>query len=96
LQELKLKTIGIDREKFGRIFSFIDFGNVNYWYEKDRRDWERNDLLKDQKLIVDIEKLARFTNLFSQNRVKSDYSNLNNLDNSLNNSFSCSLKLNFL
>jgi len=65
LDELKLKTLEIDKKRFGRIFSFVDFGNVNHWYEKDRRDWEANELKEDQKLIVDIEKLAQFLNLFS-------------------------------
>ena len=31
LDEFRLKTLGIDKEKFGRIFTFVDFGNVNYW-----------------------------------------------------------------
>jgi len=68
LQEFKLKNLGIDKEKFGRIFSFVDFGNVNYWYEKDERDWEGKLLSKEQKLMVDIEKLASFLNLFSEQK----------------------------
>lgn len=68
LQEFKLKKLGIDKEKFGRIFSFIDFGNVNYWYEKDRRDFNDNLLPDDQKLIVGIEKLSEFVNLFSEQK----------------------------
>ena len=68
LNEFKLKNLGIDKEKFGKIFSFVDFGNVNYWYEKDRRDWEDNILNDNQKLIVDIKKLAEFLNLFSEKK----------------------------
>lgn len=68
LQEFKLKTFGIEKEQFGRIFSFVDFGNVNYWYEKDRRDWGENILEENQKLIVDIPKLAQFLNLFSEQK----------------------------
>src|SRR3989344_3287438 len=68
LQELKIKNLGIDKDKFGRIFSFIDFGNVNYWFEKDRRDANNVELLKNQKLIVDIEKLASFVNSFSEQK----------------------------
>ena len=68
LREFKLKNLGIDKEKFGRIFSFVDFGNVNYWYEKDERDWEGKLLSKEQKLMVDIEKLASFLNLFSEQK----------------------------
>jgi len=65
LQEFILKNLEIDKEKYGRIFSFVDFGNVNYWYEKDQRDKDGNLLSKEQKLVVDIEKLAQFLNLFS-------------------------------
>jgi hypothetical protein len=36
------------------IFSFVDYGNVNYWYEKDKRDAGGVDLLNNQKLIIDI------------------------------------------
>lgn len=68
LQEFKLNTLGIDKERFGKIFSFVDFGNVNYWYEKDRRDWEENILMENQKLIIDIPKLAQFLNLFSEQK----------------------------
>lgn len=68
LQEFKLKSLEIDKEKFGRIFSFVDFGNVNYWYEKDKRDWEENNLQPNQKLIIDIQKLAQFLNLFSEQK----------------------------
>lgn len=68
LEEFKLKTLGIDKEKFQRIYTFVDFGNVNYWYEKDRRDWEDNLLKENQKLTIGIEKLAHFLNLFSVQR----------------------------
>ncbi len=68
LKDLKLQTLGIDKERFGRIFTFIDYGNVNYWYDKDRRDADGAELLKDQKLIVDIEKLANFVELFSEGK----------------------------
>jgi uncharacterized LabA/DUF88 family protein len=66
--DLKLNNLGIDKEKFGKIFSFIDYGNVNYWYDKDIRDWEDNLLAKNQKLIVDIEKLASFVSSFSEQK----------------------------
>jgi uncharacterized LabA/DUF88 family protein len=68
LVDLKLQNLGFDKEKFGRIFSFIDYGNVNYWYEKDRRDKDGIELGANQKLIVDIEKLASFTGLFSDQK----------------------------
>ena len=68
LQEFILKNLEINKQKYGRIFSFVDFGNVNYWYEKDERDWDGKLLSKEQKLVVDIEKLARFLNLFSEQK----------------------------
>jgi uncharacterized LabA/DUF88 family protein len=68
LKDLKLRTLGIDKEKFGRIFTFVDYGNVNYWYDKDSRDTDSVELLKNQKLIIDIEKLANFAGLFSEKK----------------------------
>jgi len=68
LIDLKLKNLGIEKEKFGEIFSFVDFGNVNYWYEKDKRDYNENILKNNQKLIIDIKKLAEFLNLFSSQK----------------------------
>lgn len=68
LKEFKLTHLRIDKKIFGKIFSFVDFGNVNYWYEKDRRDWEDNILKNNQKLIVDVQKLAGFLDLFSEQK----------------------------
>ena len=69
LKDLKLQTLGIDKGKFGRIFTFVDYGNVNYWYDKDRRNADDVDLPQNQKLIIDIEKLASFTALFPNESV---------------------------
>ncbi len=68
LQDLKLKTLGIDKAKFGRIFCFVDYGNVNYWYEKDERDADGTTLAAGHKLIVDIEKLAVFVSSFTEQK----------------------------
>ncbi len=65
---LKLQTIGLEKDKFGKIYSFVDFGNVNYWFDKDQKDWEGNVLTDDQKLIVDIKKLSEFLDLFSEEK----------------------------
>lgn len=67
-EELKLHNLGIDKEKFSKIFCFVDFGNVNYWYDNDRRGWDGNQLADNQKLIVDIEKLASFISGFSEQK----------------------------
>lgn len=69
LEEFKLTTLRIDKEKFGRIFSFVDFGNVNYWYEEDIRGYDRRVLDENKKNIVDIEKLSLFVNLFSARKM---------------------------
>ena len=63
--ELRTQNIKSDLAKFGRIFTFIDFGNVNYWYERDERDGDEKELVQGEKLVIDIEKLAVFTKLFS-------------------------------
>jgi len=68
LEELKLQNLEIDKQKFGRIFSFVDFGNVNYWYERDELDMNSEKLPEGKKLVVDIEKLAEFLSLFSEHR----------------------------
>lgn len=60
LHDLKLKMLGIEPEKFGKIFTFVDYGNVNYWYDKDERNAEGQMLPAEHRLIVDIEKLADF------------------------------------
>lgn len=68
LQALKNQLIRDDlglTEEYGRIFSFIDFGNVNNWFEKDRQDWDNNALEDDQKLSIDIQKLKDFADSFS-------------------------------
>ena len=52
-------------EEYGRILSFIDFGNVNYWFEDDRQDDEGIQLADNERLVIDLEKLKDFSSLFS-------------------------------
>lgn len=59
------EELGIN-EDFGRIFSFIDFGNVNNWFEKDNQDWNFNLIGVNEKIAIDIEKLKDFSDLFSE------------------------------
>lgn len=66
LAELRLQNLGIDKGRFGRIFSFVDFGNMNYWYEKDQRDISGNTLSEGEKLIVEVSLLASFVSSFSK------------------------------
>src|SRR3989344_5471528 len=69
LQDLKKKFIrdglGI-AEDYGRIFSFIDFSNVNKWFENDTQDWDNKLLPDGEKLTIDLEKLKYFVDIFSE------------------------------
>jgi uncharacterized LabA/DUF88 family protein len=56
--------LGID-ESWGRIFSFIDFGNVDFWFEKDTKDTDGNILDINQKNVINLERLAGFSQIFS-------------------------------
>lgn len=53
-------------EDYGRIFSFIDFSNVNKWFEKDNQDWNNKLLANDEKISIDLDKLKLFAKIFSQ------------------------------
>ncbi len=69
IQNFKEKIIreGLDiGDEYGRIFIFIDFSNVNKWFEKDRQDWNNRPLAEDQCLGIDIDKLNNFTNFISK------------------------------
>lgn len=68
LFELKMHNLGLDKRKFGKIYTFIDFGNVDYWFEHDTRDFDDNNLPAGQKLIVDLDKLTSFLKLFSEHK----------------------------
>lgn len=68
LQEFKKeyvqKELGIS-EKFEKILTFVDFGNVNYWFEEDRQNHAYVALKNNEKLFIDILKLKEFLNIFS-------------------------------
>lgn len=65
LDELKLINLKIDKQKLGKIYTFVDFGNVNYWFEHDEKDGEDNILPKGSKLVIGIKELSKLTELFS-------------------------------
>lgn len=50
---------------FARIRSFIDFGNVNYWFAEDRQSANGRVLDKNQHLEINLAKLKEFADLFS-------------------------------
>jgi uncharacterized LabA/DUF88 family protein len=68
LQEFKKhnlkQQLGIDDAKFGKIFSFIDFGNVDNWFSEDT-SWEGATIEEDNKILIDLEKLHAFSRCFS-------------------------------
>ncbi|MFA4975749.1 MAG: NYN domain-containing protein [Candidatus Paceibacterota bacterium] len=53
-------------EDFGRVFSFIDFSNVNKWFENDNQDWNNKLLSENEKLSIDLGKLKLFADIFSE------------------------------
>ncbi|PIZ76778.1 hypothetical protein COY05_00005 [Candidatus Peregrinibacteria bacterium CG_4_10_14_0_2_um_filter_38_24] len=55
-------------QKFGKIFVFVDYGNVTKWFKDDIRDLEENRLLPSEKLVINIGKLAEFLDLFGREK----------------------------
>jgi uncharacterized LabA/DUF88 family protein len=69
LQELKRQFVCGELEislEYGRIFSFIDFSNVNKWFENDNQDWNNKLIAADEKIAIDLQKLKTFVDLFSE------------------------------
>lgn len=52
-------------EEYGRIFTFIDFGNVNNWFRDDRHNSDDTLLGASEQLVIDLEKLKEFLYVFS-------------------------------
>jgi uncharacterized LabA/DUF88 family protein len=57
--------LGID-DSFGIIHSYIEYGNVTYWFEDDRQDADRNPIPNDQRLAIDIEGLKKFADIVGE------------------------------
>lgn len=51
---------------YGRVFSFVDFANVNNWFKKDNQDWNNKLLADDEKISIDLKKLKSFADIFSE------------------------------
>ena len=69
LQDLKKQLIYGELEitkDYGKIFSFIDFSNVNKWFENDNQDWNNKLLANNEKPSIDLEKLKSFGDIFSE------------------------------
>ena len=69
LVEFKQQTIKekleITEERFGKILSIIDFGNVNYWFEEDRMDFDGGNISADEKFSISLKMLYEFLSCFS-------------------------------
>jgi hypothetical protein len=64
-QEHVCQTLGIVSDKFSETISFIDFANVNKWYEEDESDENGVLLPSNQRLTINMEGLKDFLKLFS-------------------------------
>lgn len=68
LDDLKKEVIREELEitkEYGNIFSFIDFANVNKWFQYDNQDWNNKLLNEDENLSIDLDKLEKFSNIIS-------------------------------
>jgi len=67
LEEFKNYCI-LDRfglQNLGRTCCFLDFGNINYWFEKDKYGSDEKSLPPDCKLRINLEGLNNFLKFFS-------------------------------
>ncbi|MFA6006892.1 MAG: NYN domain-containing protein [Candidatus Paceibacterota bacterium] len=64
-KEFVRQELGIG-DNFPEVFSFIDFGNVNYWFDDDRQTHDHIALAEEERLCIDIEKLDQFLSIFSK------------------------------
>lgn len=68
LNEFKKEVIREELEitkEYGKIFSFVDFANVNKWFQYDNQDWNNKLLDEDDRLCIDLDKLKNFADIIS-------------------------------
>lgn len=69
LHELKVQHIrqqlGISSEQFPRILAFIDFANVNHWFDDDQYDLDGRVLAANQRIEVNLARLKDFLDCFA-------------------------------
>ncbi len=58
-------TLGIADAAFPRILTFVDFANVNHWFDNEVYDLDGALLQKGQSVEIDIEQLKSFLDCFS-------------------------------
>lgn len=69
LQDLKKKFIKDElqiTEDYGKVFTFIDFSNVNKWFQNDDRNLENELLTNGKKVAVYLKGLKSFADIFSE------------------------------
>jgi uncharacterized LabA/DUF88 family protein len=64
-KEVIREDLNINKEEYGKIFSFIDFANVNKWFENDNQDWNNNLIKENEYLSIDLNKLKSFSDIIS-------------------------------
>jgi hypothetical protein len=53
------------KEAFPRIIAFVDFANVDHWFDGDRYNLDGKMLSAGQRVVIDIEKLKNFLYCFA-------------------------------
>ncbi len=70
LQEFKkyniCQQVGISTDEFPRIITFIDFANVDHWFDDDQYDLDGRALPIDKRIGIDLEKLKEFLYHFAE------------------------------
>ncbi|MCD4705686.1 NYN domain-containing protein [bacterium] len=66
-KEVIREGLDINKKEYGKIFSFVDFANVNKWFQYDNQDWNNKLLQGDEYLAVDLDKLKNFADILSDN-----------------------------
>ena len=64
-KEFIKNELGID-DSFGRVFSFVDFANVNNWFREDRQTWDNRLLKRDESLGADVKGLRKLVDCYSR------------------------------
>jgi len=67
-RKLKLLSLKLDPKDFGRIFAFVDYGNVQHWYDDDRRKADGTALESSEIFYVDIYKLGKFIDQLAEHK----------------------------
>ena len=53
-------------DSFGRVFTFIDFANVNNWFKDDNQSWDNRPLKKGERLGADVKGIKKLSDSYSQ------------------------------